>query len=223
MKKINHDTFISYSEFITDSEYIIGIDAGHGGIIEGKYITAPAKMYDHGEFVFYEGVFTRAIAIYYSNMLLKEGISHYFTTDSNYDISLHIRCIRENNMFRTFPNKKHIFNSIHSNAAPEGQEDANGIEVYTSIGDTPADPIASIYFDNYKKKGWEMRKDMYDGDPDKESQFYVLKHTKSPAILHELGFYTNKNQALELIKPDTQQYFAELMFSSTLKAMERGL
>ena len=39
-----------------------------------------------------------------------------------------------------------------------------------------------------------MRSDYSDGDPDKESKFYVLVHTNCPAILTENFFYTNKEE-----------------------------
>ena len=38
----------------------------------------------------------------------------------------------------------------------------------------------------------KIRKDMTDGDPDKESGFYILKHTKCPAVLTENLFQDNK-------------------------------
>ena len=45
------------------------IDAGHGGFMDGEYVTAPAKMYEHSpEEIFYEGVFNRQI----KDGLLKE-------------------------------------------------------------------------------------------------------------------------------------------------------
>ena len=38
-----------------------------------------------------------------------------------------------------------------------------------------------------------MRKDTTDGDPDKESNFYVLVNTSMPAILSENFFMTNSD------------------------------
>lgn len=37
-----------------------------------------------------------------------------------------------------------------------------------------------------------MRTDYCDGDPDKESKFYILVHSECPAVLTENFFYTNK-------------------------------
>ena len=40
--------------------------------------------------------------------------------------------------------------------------------------------------------GMNIRKDITDGDPDKESGFYILKHTKCPAVLTENLFQDNR-------------------------------
>ena len=37
-----------------------------------------------------------------------------------------------------------------------------------------------------------IRKDVKDGDMDKEKNFYLIKNVKCPAILSENFFYTNK-------------------------------
>ncbi len=70
--------------------------------------------------------------------------------------------------------------------------------VYTSIGDTPADPYATLIYKELECNldgMTKFRSDYHrDGDPDKESQFYILVHTACPAILLELGFHTNKEE-----------------------------
>ena len=37
-----------------------------------------------------------------------------------------------------------------------------------------------------------------DGDPDKEEKFFVLAHTIVPAVLVELGFFTNREEAIKM-------------------------
>ena len=200
----NKTNFIPYHEFYTETPWTICIDPGHGGMIINNYQTFPNKMYQHPDFIFYEGVFNRQIAMRLGAMLKEEGISHFFSTDSNYDISLPLRTIMSNNYGRVHPDKKQLFLSLHGNAAPTGAESATGIEVFTSKGDTPADPMAEIFFEELKEMGWKMRKDTLDGDSDKEENFYVLKYTKCPAVLVELGFYTNLEQAKEMMTEITQ-------------------
>jgi len=216
MKSNKITEWIGYDQFITDSDWIIAIDPGHGGIINGEYLTAPDKMYNHKEFTFYEGVFNRAVSGYLAELLLRDNLSHFFTTVSNYDPSLSIRVTRGNNFKRKY-DKKQLFLSIHGNAAPKGSEKASGIEVYTSKGETKADQYATEFFKELAKLGWVMRKDMYDGDPDKESMFYVLKYTKAPAILVELGFYTNLREAELMMQEEVQQRLAKALFDAIKK------
>lgn len=217
MKPNNITEWIGYDQFITDSDWIIAIDPGHGGTINGKYQTAPNKMYDHGEFTFFEGDFNRAVSSYLAEFLLKDNLSHFFTTISNYDPSLSLRVTRANNFNRNYKNKKQLFLSIHANAAPKGAEIASGIEVYTSKGETKADKYATEFFKELAKVGWGMRKDVYDGDPDKEMNFYVLKYTKAPAVLVELGFYTNIRETKLMMKEETQRELAKRLYYAIKK------
>lgn len=212
--------FIDYDQFITPSDWIIGIDPGHGGVIDGLYQTAPNKMYDHKDFVFYEGEFNRVIAVRLAKMLFESDISHYFTTNSNLDVSLQLRVNRSNNLKRLYKDKKHLFLSIHANAAPKGQESARGIEVFTSKGDTKADPMATIIFNNLGKIGWKMRSDVFDGDVDKEANFFVLRKTKVPAVLVELGFYTNKQEAMMLLTEQIQTDLAKSLYDSIVEIIK---
>lgn len=211
--------FIEYTDHITDSNVLVVIDAGHGGIVNGEYDTAPNKMFDHGDFVFYEGVFNRQIAIKFAKKLKDNGISHAFTTNSNYDISLPVRVSRANNINRLHRGKYVYFVSIHGNAA--GTRKANGVEAFTSPGVTDSDYIADAYLNDLNDLGWRMRygRDEY-LERDKESRFYVLVNTICPAILLELGFFTNKEQAKNMMKPDVQDKIVNLMYKSHLKVAE---
>lgn len=207
--------FVSYRDFITDSDWMIHLDPGHGGMIDGEYQTK-GKMFKHPEFTFYEGVFNRDMALNISSRLIKEGISHTFSTDSNIDVSLPVRCTQVNNYVKKYK-KKHLFLSLHGNAA--GTESANGMELFTSPGKTASDAYASVLYKSLKKMGWRMRNDFSDGDPDKEAKFYVLLHTICPAVLIEYGFYTNKEEAEKMLKPEVQDRLSELTVEGILNTI----
>ena len=52
------------------------------------------------------------------------------------------------------------------------------------------------------RKKWEgekFRKSFTDGDPDKEANFYVLRHTNCPAILSENFFMTNERECKKFL------------------------
>ena len=88
-----------------------------------------------------------------------------------------------------------LFVSIHCNSAASSS--AAGYEVWTSPGDTQGDVLATCI---YKQIAAEFpdragRTDYSDGDPDKESRFYVLVHTDAPACLVEMAFISNDEEA----------------------------
>ena len=88
-----------------------------------------------------------------------------------------------------------IFISLHCNSAENPS--AEGYEVWTSPGDTLGDALATSLYrqiaDEFPdRKG---RTDYSDGDPDKESRFYVLVHTDAPACLVEMAFISNEEEA----------------------------
>jgi len=168
------------------------IDMGHGGIINDEYVTAPKKMYSHGEFTFYEGLWTRAIGWMYAMELYIQGLSYLIITPGHKDYSLGYRTGTANTHAENMAyNWKQYYHAIHGNA--HGVQAANGIEVYTSPGQTPADPIATVMFNNLKAAlRWRMRPDAVgDGDPDKEARFTVLMDTDMASVLSETGFYSN--------------------------------
>lgn len=113
--------------------------------------------------------------------------------------------------FRTeFANSRaaDLFISLHCNAAENKQ--ANGFEVWTSPGVTTSDRLATCIFKQMESTfpdGYG-RTDYSDGDPDKESKFYVLTQTDMPAVLVEMGFISNYEEALFLSDPAWQNEMA---------------
>ena len=101
-----------------------------------------------------------------------------------------------------------LFVSIHCNSAVS--PNAAGYEVWTSPGDTPGDVLATCI---YKQIATEFpdragRTDLSDGDPDKESRFYVLVHTDAPACLVEMAFISNDEEAALLSDAAWQERYA---------------
>lgn len=108
---------------------------------------------------------------------------------------LKLRCERVNKLQKQYKNC--IYVSIHVNAAGgDGKwHNATGWEIYTTRGTTESDKLATCIY-NYAKSNFKntqkLRTDFSDGDPDKEADFYVLKHTSCPAVLTENFFQDNK-------------------------------
>lgn len=124
--------------------------------------------------------------------LRKLGFDAELVVNEEVDVPLAERCRRVNG----YKASEAILVSIHCNAAGNGADwmNARGWEAWTSPGSTKADKLADCLYEAAEEylPGMKVRKDMTDGDPDKESDFYILKHTKCPAVLTENLFQDNR-------------------------------
>lgn len=95
-------------------------------------------------------------------------------------------------------NKADAFISVHCNSAENPA--AEGFEVYTTPGQTLADPLATAIFKQVEATfpDMTMRTDYGDSDPDKEANYYVLKNTNAPAVLIEAGFISNMQEQAQM-------------------------
>lgn len=107
-----------------------------------------------------------------------------------------------------------IYVSIHVNAAgSDGKwHDATGWEAYTTKGKTKSDKLAECLYESAQKNliNKKIRKDLSDGDSDKESNFYVLRNTKCPAVLTENFFQDNKKDVEFLLSDVGRQQITRL-------------
>lgn len=96
-----------------------------------------------------------------------------------------------------------LFLSIHTNASNGA---GTGFEVFTTRGETKADSFATNLFRQYEVAfpNFAARQDVQDGDPDKEANFSVLRNTRGPAALFELGF-TDNVADLKILTDDAHQ------------------
>ena len=101
-----------------------------------------------------------------------------------------------------------IFISLHCNSA--ANQSAEGYEVWTSPGQTEGDRLATCIYGQIAAEFPDRagRTDYSDGDPDKESRFYVLVHTDAPACLVEMAFISNDDEAALLADAAWQDRYA---------------
>lgn len=163
------------------------LDNGHGQDTPGK--RSPDGF-------FREYAYTRFLAKRIQEYLIALGLDARLLVPELDDISLPERCRRVNAICKEFGNDLVILISLHVNAAGNGREwlNARGWSCYTTRGNTKADSLASCLYGaaNEHLPGQRLRTDYTDGDPDIESNFYILRHTSCPAVLSENLFMDNR-------------------------------
>lgn len=176
------------------------IDNGHGSNTKGKRSPDGRLM---------EYAYTREIADMLVYELKKLGIDAERIVREELDVPLSERCRRVNE----YKASEAILISIHCNAAGSGNwMNARGWEAWTSVGKTKADKLATCLYNAAEEvlDGMKIRKDTSDGDEDKESDFYILKHTKCPAVLTENLFQDNKEDVDFLLSAEGKKAIVNL-------------
>lgn len=187
------------------------IDSGHGGFINGKYVTAPSKMHKfNNSEIAYEGVINREIKKLLINHMLIENIRYIDICPTEFDLSLDARVDIANRYCTEFGTSNCLFISLHSNAGG-----GNGFEIWTTRGQTLSDKYATRFYKKFSEyfPDITMRKDFSDGDADKESNFYVLANTKCSAILPEFLFFDNYQDYQKLTSFTYQGIYVDMMIS----------
>lgn len=195
-------------------KYVWAIDKGHGGIIDGQYVTAPSKMYEHSSSeVFYEGVSNRVIGDLLLDLGRQEDLVMIDICPTELDVPLPVRVKIVNQYYKQYGNL--VLLSLHSNAGG-----GSGFEVWTSVGQTRSDKFAEILGGRlvHSFPDLSFRSDTVDGDLDKESQFYILAKTKCPAVLPECLFFDNYNEYLLLEEGEFRIAYVKVLIDFMKKA-----
>lgn len=203
---------------------LVLLDPGHGGIINRQYVT-PGKRspkFEDGTQLF-EGVYNRLIVKQIHQKIIDAAlpdIKVYNVASGEEDAHLSRRVKFANDLWLNAGRPPAIYISIHGDANGDGSnwDQASGISVFTSKGQTKSDIFASILIDKLDDiiTGVKWRKDDTDGDPDKEENFYVLKETLMPAILSENGFFTNKEECKKMLTKEWQEQITQAHFAAIL-------
>jgi N-acetylmuramoyl-L-alanine amidase len=168
----------------------IVIDAGHGGHDRGG---GPGQRIP-------EKPYTLDVAQRLQKVLSNDGYRTVMTRDGDYFVSLGGRCAIGN------AQRDSIFISIHFNSAP--REGANGIETY--YYSLRAGGLASaVHREVVQTAGTENR-------GIRRRSFYVIRRNRSPAILIELGFLTNRDEARRITESTSYR-------QSLAEAIARGI
>jgi N-acetylmuramoyl-L-alanine amidase len=197
MKKYLDKCFWGNKKNVIEDKYPdvkILIDNGHGIDTLGK--CSPYTAYKiKPEIDFREYKWNREISVEVVSQLMEMGYNASLLVPEENDISLSDRVKRINKICEEYGNDKVILISIHANAAGNGLSwyTAQGWSAFTTKGKTKSDKISEYLYaeaeNNFKDR--KIRKDMSDGDKDWESNFYIIKNSKCPAVITENFFYDN--------------------------------
>ena len=166
---------------------IILVDNGHG-------INTKGKKSPDGKLLEYS--YTRNVAQEVVRRLRNLGYDARRIVPEETDVPLSKRVFRVNQICQLAGSRNVLLVSVHCNAAGSDGKWHNGTgwEAYTSPGKTAGDRLADCLYNQAQLhlKDMKIRKDMTDGDPDKEAKFYVLTQTWCAAVLTENLYQDNK-------------------------------
>lgn len=180
------------------------LDAGHG-------IDTPGKRSPDGSFLEYK--WNREVAELVFGLLEELGYDVDFVVTETNDIPLKTRVRRVNEVSSLIGSHNVLLLSIHANAAGNGKDwmKAQGWSAYTTKGKTRSDVAALCLYDAFEEEfpDRKIRRDMSDGDPDWEEDFYIIKRTSCPAVLLENFFYDNQEECRWLLLDETKARIAK--------------
>ena len=176
---------------------VICIDAGHGGAdpgaVNGKCQEKNAAL---------------GIALKIGDKLTQKGHKVVYTRSTDKVLGLQARCDISNAA------KADFFVSIHCNSAEN--KAASGIETfkYPGVGGITQRLANNVqnslatHFPEEKDRGV------------KEAKYYVLKNTKAPAILVEVGFISHDETAKKLFSYSYQEKLSHVILEGISKTIE---
>ncbi len=163
---------------VKQNKFLVVIDPGHGGPDPGAIGIGGIRETD----------VVLEVSKIVKNLLSEKGIKVKLTRKNEVDLDLSRRVSFANNT------DADIFVSIHANASRGKRRDINGLETF--------------YFRGWRGKllAKRIQKQILrvsPGSPDrgvKQGRFYVIKNTRMPAALVEIGFLTGRLDARRLEK-----------------------
>ena len=163
---------------VKQNKFLVVIDPGHGGLDPGAVGIGGMRETD----------IVLEVSKIVTELLSDKGVKGILTRKNEVDLDLPPRV--------TFANNKNadIFVSIHANASRGKRRDINGLETFYYRGWK-----GRLLAKNIQKQILRVSP----GSPDrgvKQGRFYVLKNTRMPAVLVEIGFLTGRLDARRLEK-----------------------
>ena len=197
-KKKNNYGYLKLPE-VKRNKFEVVIDPGHGGPDPGAIGIGGIRETD----------VVLEVSKIVKNLLSEKGVKVRLTRTNDVDLDLPPRVSFANNT------DADIFVSIHANASRGKRRDINGLETF--------------YY-----RGWRGRLlakriqkqilRVSPGSPDrgvKQGRFYVIKNTRMPAVLVEIGFLTGRLDARRLEKITHRKRLAYAIAKGILEYLDK--
>ncbi len=178
----------------------IAIDPGHGGRDPGAIGIGGLREVD----------VVLPISRQVRDILEQNGVQVVMTREYDREVDLEPRTQLANRV------NADLFISIHANAIDMTRPDVNGIETYyfhSRSGQLLAQYIHNSILQTTGAPNRGVR----------EARFYVLRHTRMPAVLLEVGFVTGAQDARKLADPAYRSLMAEAIARGILQYIQRNL
>ena len=180
--------------------YRIILDAGHGGSDGGTRADGKNREVVEKDI--------NLVVVQHMQAILEElGAEVVLTRESDETLSLDERVRIANS------NEADLFVSIHCNYY-EDDASISGLECYYFSGSDNGKQCAEKILDTIAEGGDVNTRNT------KESDFYVLKRTKIPAILVELGYLSNAKECQLLTEKEYQEVLARELVKGILETLK---
>lgn len=187
-------------------DYCIVLDAGHGGS-DGGTLAEDVLSENGRRMDIVEKDINLSVVLYMKALLEEQGVEVILTRESDETLSLDERVRIANSV------ESDLFVSIHCNYY---EEDASisGLESYYFEGSDSGKRCAEKILEKVESGGKIKTRNA------KESDFYVLKRTKIPAVLVELGYLSNTKECLLLAEKEYRETMAKELVAGILEVLE---
>ena len=184
---------------VKQNKFLVVIDPGHGGPDPGAIGISGIRETD----------VVLEVSQIVKKLLFERGVKAMLTRKNEVDLDLPPRASFANNM------DADVFVSIHANASRGKRRDINGLETF--------------YYRGWKgrllaKKIQRHILRVSPGSPDrgvKQGRFYVIKNTRMPAVLVEIGFLTGRLDARRLEKTTHRKRLAYAIAKGILEYLNK--
>ena len=175
---------------------LVFIDPGHGGKDPGAIGLGGVQEKD----------VILPISQYVAQYLQQQGIQTMMARTGDYFVSLQGRTDMANRAGAD------VFVSIHANSMGAKRPDVNGLEVYYFGDRGLSDAIHRSILKTVNVGDRRVRK----------ARFYVLRHSRMPSTLVEVGFVTGYDDSAKLTNPSYQQQMAQAIARGIVEYMQQN-